>query len=272
MGGRPVDMTVVPPTTPIARTEGSPRGRLVLEHRLDSWNVHAAFDSALGFREYGFACHLSTFEGCELEDCGFPEGNGMGTRYHPGALTITNQTTSQMTVLEPAASPGETAEDLYPSLTATVLGLNAGDTIHISAAGTTDVPAFEATLVVPAELADASASTAPRSVPENAFFGRNGLGFGWAPGDGQVLVRFSYGPYGFSGFDPSFNATAYCAYPRSAGMAGLSPSVIGQTGCTSYAVAILSAYAEAQVAAGNYAVVVQLQDPSSVSGYLDCEE
>jgi hypothetical protein len=271
-GGKPVDMTVVAPTTPTARTEGSLRARLLFERGSSAWNVHAAFDSPAGFGEYGFACHLSVFEGCELEDCGFPEGDVDGTFLHPGALTLTNQTSNQMTVLEPAPKAGGTAQDVYPQLTAAKLQLNPGDMLHISAAGTADVPAFEATLKVPAELAAATATTAPQSVSKNTFMGKNGLGFGWTSSEELVLVRFSYGPYGFSGFDPSFNATAYCAYPGASGMAGLSPSVIEKTGCASNNVAILSAYAEQQVQAGSYTVVVALQDPSNVSGYLNCQK
>jgi hypothetical protein len=102
--------------------------------------------------------------------------------------------------------------------------------------------------------------------------GMNGLGFGWTASEQLVLVRFSYGPYGFSGFDPSFNATAYCAYPGDSGMAGLAASVIAKTGCAGNDVAILSAYSEQQVQAGGYTVVVALQDPSNVSGYLNCQK
>jgi hypothetical protein len=144
--------------------------------------------------------------------------------------------------------------------------------LHVSAAGTADVPAFEATLTVPAELAAPTATTAPKSVSKNTFLGMNGLGFGWTASEQLVLVRFSYGPYGFSGFDPSFNATAYCAYSGESGMAGLAPSVIAKTGCANNDVAILSAYSEQQVQAGGYIVVVGLQDPSNVSGYLNCQQ
>jgi hypothetical protein len=201
---------------------------------------------------------------------GFPEGDAKGTFLHPGTLTLTNQTTSQTLELVPAPREDATADDIYPSVEQSELALNAGDTLHISAAGTADVPAFEATLEVPAKLDMAAATTKPGSVADTSFLGKNGLGFSWTGSPGQVLVRYSYGPYGFSGFDPSFNATAYCAYPSEPGMAGLSPTVISETKCARNSVTILSAYSEQQLKAGDYTVVVQLQEPASVRGYLNC--
>ncbi len=51
------------------------------------------------------------------------------------------------------------------------------------------------------------------------------------------------------GFDPSFNATAVCVYPRDLGRAGLAPNIIEHVGCASYSVLQAGAVGEAQVTA-----------------------
>lgn len=174
-----------------------------------------------------------------------------------------------MLVLDPAAEPGDTAEGIYPRLYASMLVLDAGDSVKVSAEGTSEVPAFEVTLEVPSPLRNSSATVRPRGGPDNAFLGMNGLGFSWTPAEGNVLVRFSHGMYGFNPVDPSFNATASCVYPASAGSAGLSASVIARTGCASYTATSLNAYSEQQVNAGDYAVTVQFLH-QSLGGFLNC--
>lgn len=247
---------------PTMRKAGTRRARLAFAR----YELRASFDSDQGYPEYDWYCHLSELGGCEFEHCFADAPPGDPPRFiDAGPLTVSNVSNGMSVVLTINAA-ATSSQDLYVKFDMTAVAPAPGDTIRITAAGSSAVPAFETTLTVPNPVILRLPSGS------HSFALASGLRFIWAGSSELVRVAARISAYGFDGSDPSFLYSSYCVFPGTAGDVTLPPAALAEFKCTGAGISYATGIGESQVTSGDYAISVQWIQPDGEPSafFSDC--